>query len=386
MGNLPHIVCELINIIQSLDDGEKKFRKAIETAKNPDTGAPETLREFGIETLEDYYKYLTGFLRWVPHENSDGREVHIRMCVMYFILDQPSVYHYQTPRNLTTTKYTRGELSEISQWIVAFAQDQGAFLDEPHSINDHTLRTFAAVTGDRSFRLDDYVRPTNGWKSFNDFFTRKVKPGKRPISDPTNEKVVASPADCRFWSMEHITEKEGLYLGETDVKGISWPIKDLLSSTGFEGAFKNGSLVTTILAVFDYHRFHSPVAGEVLESKVIPTQAFFEVKGDGKRLAPIGRPRHPGYPFCQTRGVVVLKTKSYGLVAFIPVGMGQISSVVLNVDVGFKLQKGEEIGYFQFGGSAILLVFEEKSGFKPTESVQRVKDKYDMGQQLGTFG
>ena len=68
-----------------------------------------------------------------------------------------------------------------------------------------------------------------------------------------------------------------------------------------------------------------------------------------------------GYQFAQARGLIVTRTPM-GLVACLPVGMAQVSSVVLTAEVGAKLRKGEELGYFQFGGSDFVMVFEEACG------------------------
>ena len=86
-----------------------------------------------------------------------------------------------------------------------------------------------------------------------------------------------------------------------------------------------------------------------------------------------------GYQFAQTRGLIVLQT-AIGLVAVLPIGMSQVSSVVITAEVGVTLRKGEEISYFQFGGSDIILLFEASSNV--SLSAQRTLH-YKMGTKIG---
>ena len=124
----------------------------------------------------------------------------------------------------------------------------------------------------------------------------------------------------------------------------------------------------SFLGPADYHRQHAPVGGRVLESRDIMGDVYLEVtavpdastgrnKLEAKRVNTFGAPDTPGYEFMQNRGLVVLDSP-IGLVAVLPMGMGQVSSVVMTAEEGRVLRKGEEISYFQFGGSDIVMVFE----------------------------
>lgn len=123
----------------------------------------------------------------------------------------------------------------------------------------------------------------------------------------------------------------------------------------------------------DYHRQHAPVGGTVLEARVIPGEVYLEVVAEPvpddpngmHRLKPLRRfglhdNDNAGYQFSQARGLIVLDT-AIGLVAVLPIGMCQVSSVILTAEVGVTLRKGEELSYFQFGGSDIIMLFEAKS-------------------------
>jgi phosphatidylserine decarboxylase len=143
----------------------------------------------------------------------------------------------------------------------------------------------------------------------------------------------------------------------------------------------------------DYHRQHAPVGGRVLEAINIQGQVYLEVNPvqneDGElTLIPQRRlhnsvehknvvstfgvefdaPDNPGYQFVQTRGLLILDT-AIGLVAVLPMGMAQVSSVVLTAEVGVTLRKGEELSFFQFGGRDIVVLYENRSNVSMTAVV-----------------
>ena len=184
------------------------------------------------------------------------------------------------------------------------------------------------------------------------------------------------------------------------IKGIQWSITDLLQGSQFADKFAGGVFTHAFLNTYSYHRQHAPVDGKVVEARVIQGQVYLEttvVSTDGKKslqavrrvtgqssasFSPetVDAPDDPGYQFLQTRGCIVLDTK-IGYVAVLPIGMAQVSSVILTAEVGVNLRKGEEISYFQFGGSDCVLVFQAAAKVKiTTKSGQAVQ----MGEQIGT--
>jgi len=144
-----------------------------------------------------------------------------------------------------------------------------------------------------------------------------------------------------------------------------------MEGSPYRDRFINGSFMHSFLNANDYHRQHAPVGGKVLEARVIPGQVYVEVRAvpinndpdGGYRLEGVRKfdtPDNAGYQFAQARGLVVIETP-IGLVAVLPIGMGQVSSVIITAEAGVTLRKGEEISYFQFGGSDIIVLFEANS-------------------------
>ena len=129
--------------------------------------------------------------------------------------------------------------------------------------------------------------------------------------------------------------------------------------------------------VDDYHRFHVPVAGEIKEVRNIHGRVYGDVirRPDGT-LYPVDGET---YQIDQERGLIVIDSAEVGLVAVLPVGMCFVSSVNLTPEVGARLQKGDEFGFFLFGGSDIVMLFQNKKVVIDAE----VGRKYLQGQRIG---
>lgn len=354
MAKMHKVVLELVALIKK-NKWEKDFNKAIERARKWNIPEIED-----IKNLQDYLEWMNDLLYWVPTENKPGKEVYNHLCKFNFILDQPPVLGLQ---NRVVPHPTAPPLTPLSAWMVRYANAMGEFLDTPESLTPESLKSFYDSP---NYNMNDYILPHGGWKTFNQFFARNFKPGFRPVAAVADPHVIVSPADSTFagqWEIRtdsHVT-----------VKNLHWMIHELMEGSPYKDRFVNGQFMHAFLGPNDYHRQHAPVGGTVLEARVIPGQVYLEVvaepiAGDtaGRhRLKPLrsfDAPDNAGYQFAQARGLVVLDTP-IGLVAVLPIGMCQVSSVILTAEVGVTLRKGEEISYFQFGGSDIVVLFEAKS-------------------------
>lgn len=132
----------------------------------------------------------------------------------------------------------------------------------------------------------------------------------------------------------------------------------------------------SFLDINDYHCFHIPVGGVVKEVRKIPGAVIMDVRK--KRDGTLETVDGTGYQFTQDRGLIVLESP-LGLVAVLPIGMAQVSSVNLTAEVGTTLVKGEEFGFFAFGGSDIVTLFE----FGNVHFAARVGTHYKQGKRIG---
>lgn len=354
MNEFNVIVMELATLIKN-NKWEDSFNKSIANAQK--YNIPELA---DIQNLHDYLRWINDLLHWVPTEDMPGHKVFNQLCKFYFILDQPPVLGLQ---NLIVPHHEALSLTPLSAWMVKYAKAIGVFLDSPDSLTPTSLRTFFDSP---SYNMSDYIIPHGGWKTFNQFFARNFKPGLRPIAALNDSNVITSPADSTFAGQWEIGNDS-----EVTVKNMHWSISELLANSPYKAKFDNGLFMHAFLGPNDYHRLHAPVAGSVVEARVIPGQVYLEViaepiPGDTKGQHHLkshrkfDAPNNAGYQFAQARALIVLET-IIGLVAILPIGMCHISSVKLTAEKGVNLRKGEELAYFQFGGSDIILLFEAKS-------------------------
>ena len=390
----------------------------------------QELFDWGINNGTDFALFASGMLKWVPTENAGGKVVYDVLCLFYFVFDQgspedPGINQFQTKIDITSLVPPNEtvDLTLLSQWIVSFAQQVGKFMSSPSSI---TLDSYETFVKSPLFHFEEAKVPAGGFKTFNDCFARELIKGMRPISCPENDNVIVYPADSTFdgaWPIHsdgtvHIDTYE---MQTASIKGIDWPINALLQNSEYAEYFKGGIWMHAFLNVFDYHRQHAPVSGTVLEAKNImglaslnvvpeevdgeihlrPHRNFKHLKRGGKdnKDADLNAPDDPGYEFLQLRASIVIKNDVVGHVAVLPIGMAQVSSVVLNPAIvpvpGEALptvKKGDEISHFEFGGSDIVLVFEQSAKVLILGATEKLPNgdlkgqKYLMGEALGICG
>lgn len=209
-----------------------------------------------------------------------------------------------------------------------------------------------------------------------------------------NSSVIVSPVDFKFHGQLQISSSSTLI-----ARGIIWSISELMADSPFNDCFHGGTWMHGWLEESDYHRIHAPVGGKAMEARVMSGQHYalietmvLETEANGPKDRSINgqrktlrkrrvfrTPNEPGYQFVQGRGLVVLETE-IGMVAVLPVGVAVVSSVILIAEEGVTLRKGEEIGYFQFGGSYVVAIFESKRKIKLDA---KVGVHYKMRVQIG---
>ncbi|OBE98609.1 phosphatidylserine decarboxylase [Mycobacterium sp. 852002-10029_SCH5224772] len=345
---------------QGLDDrlerSLEQARRQAEAQLNPDLyAALEWPHDIG-----EYQDYLKRFIRWVPHEsdaeawkneNRQAQEVSDRLAHFYFLVDQGD----KSPQ----------DSGVFRDWMTEFARQWGDFLDTPESFNPDVLQSF--IDNAPEYRIheslvDGVPNAPSGWLTANQFIAREINGGLRPIAEPTSNLVVTSPADCKYQHAYEIDAESNI--PATTVKNEKYGnIKQLIAGSQYSESFAGGTFVHYMLPVHAYHRYHLPVAGLVKESFRINGKVFMQVGLEEHEFASRDSATS-GYEFSQTRGVVTIDTSQsecgdIGTVAVIPVGMAHVSSVVLTSVPGKHMAKGEEFGYFQFGGSDIIILFQE---------------------------
>ncbi len=174
-----------------------------------------------------------------------------------------------------------------------------------------------------------------------------------------DDNIITSPADCTFKEKFEIDDHSEITVKYTH----RYKVLDLLADSPYRDKFKDGLFMHSFLGPTDYHRFHAPVRGTVLESRPIQGEVYLGVGiTKDKQFKILDK---TDYQFFQTRGLIVFDSP-IGLVAVLPIGMAQVSSVNMTAVKGAYLNKGDEFGYFHMGGSDIILLFQAGSGVEVT--------------------
>ncbi len=216
-------------------------------------------------------------------------------------------------------------------------------------------------------KMKEYIVPEGGYTTFNQFFTRQLKPGERPVSRVNDDSVVVSSADAIVNMIDDNLSIEA----PLDVKTQKLNVLQLLDNSQYAKNFEGGTAVSCILMPDVYHRYHSPVSGKVVESNEDVAGNYFGID-DFPKLINGGNVGY-GYDYSVfehfRRGYLVIETENYGYIAMIPVGLNTIATVIF--EDKFKkipqsdksgpvtVYKGEEVGYFQYGSSLNILLFEK---------------------------
>ncbi len=317
-----------------------------------------------VQSLEEFYDYLDWCAVCMPWELIDVSETYPSI---YDQIDQSLIYFYyyfdQPLEELEDKGYyypTVQYCPEIVEWCRKYASSWGEYLSTPDSWNDDYFNR-VVESGDFGFS-EGWYGDENKWNTFNEFFARHlISPEFRPIA---GTELVA-PADSKpqgIWKIDEngdIIQPEGVQIKSRQFNRVS----DLIGPDSRYGdAFAGGTLTHTFLDVNDYHRYHFPISGTVVEMTEIPAMdaaggitEWDEEKGRYVLLSQV-----VGWQAIETRDCVILDTE-YGLVAIIPVGMSQVSSCNFSegLSAGDKVEKGDELGYFLFGGSDIVMIFQD---------------------------
>lgn len=234
------------------------------------------------------------------------------------------------------------EKKRVRKLLRSMSFKQGRKYDDPASASQ--------ITGFINFHqldMNEVKLPTEQFKTFNEFFYRELKPGARPCSAPDDPNVIVSPADCRSVVFNRLEDAQRIW-----VKGREFSIERLLGDAYPQDAkrYQNGSLGIFRLAPQDYHRFHIPVDGVMGEPKLI--------EGEYYTVNPMAIRSALDVYGENVRVVVPIDSACHGRVMVICVGAMMVGSTVITRKAGEKVRRAEELGYFKFGGSTLLLLFE----------------------------
>ncbi|KAK9807507.1 hypothetical protein WJX72_001112 [[Myrmecia] bisecta] len=199
--------------------------------------------------------------------------------------------------------------------------------------------------------MSEVLEPVGSFKNFNEFFYRKLKAGARPVAQAEHGSVVVSAADARLITFDSVDAATRLW-----IKGRHFSVAGLLADTEagspLATAYEGGTMVIFRLAPQDYHRFHFPVSGTLRSLREVPGKLY--------TVNPIAVNSTYTDVFTENkRAVCMIDTPEFGEVAFVAIGATMVGSINFTAKVGKAAQKGDELGFFAFGGSTTIALFKK---------------------------
>ncbi|KAI9834339.1 MAG: hypothetical protein M1826_004265 [Phylliscum demangeonii] len=234
------------------------------------------------------------------------------------------------------------EAKRIRKLLRSLSIKQGKKYDDPASV-----RVIPNFISFHRLNMAEVLLPVEEFRTFNEFFYRKLKADARPCSAPDNPRIIVSPADCRSVLFNRVEEATAVW-----IKGREFSVARLLGNAYPDDAkrYVHGALGVFRLAPQDYHRFHIPVDGVMDRPKLIAGEYYtvnpmairsaLDVYGENVRV------------------IVPIDSVAHGRVMVVCVGAMMVGSTVITSKAGQPVKRADELGYFKFGGSTIILLFE----------------------------
>jgi len=234
-----------------------------------------------------------------------------------------------------------------------------------------SIKKIAPFVEINSLDMSEFIVPKDGFKTFNDFFYRKLQPNIRPIGDG-----FVSPADGKIVAFDTIGCCMGFY-----VKDCSFSLHTFLKDKNLAEKYDGGSMMVIRLAPADYHRFHFPVDG-------MPSETT-KIKGFYYSVSPIALKQNMRIFLENKREYSTLKTKDFGDVLLVDVGATLTGSIIQTYTPNKPVKKGDEKGHFAFGGSTIVVLIEKNKIKIDQDLIDNTNNGFEttvkMGEQIGTI-
>nr|WP_299340884.1 phosphatidylserine decarboxylase [Allomuricauda sp.] len=351
-----------VSDLKELYSSDESFRKIVKdmfaNLKDMPDGSPNPWRG---KQVDDLYKFMNDWYYFLPN-TTNGLNKIIEFSMLY----------YHNPYGMKFVLEEPGY-----SWALKFIEERGKYMDSPESV-----KGIAPWFKDTSIKHDDFVLPAEGFKSFNEFFTRELKPGARKIDAFDDNSVLVSPADGVINMINNDLKLETQIPTKAN---MTLNLNTLLGNSAYADKFVGGTALAVFLKPDNYHHYHAPVSGTVVEAREDVGDRLFGMPDIPDIINNGNIAYNKDYSVFENfkHGYLIIETEQYGYVGMIPIGLQTIGSVVfknrfkeVNDVRPEKIYKGENIGLFAYGGSTVLLIFQK--GIFNAMSVKQ-------GQQIGVL-
>lgn len=248
-----------------------------------------------------------------------------------------------------------------------FSHFYGFLQKQPNSAKK--IRSFIDL-----FDVDEseFLDPVSSYRSFNDFFIRKLKPEIRPMAPGIDVAVI--PADGRYYFYQDINLSSGFV-----VKGQKFSLEKLLQNKELAEKYEGGSMMIARLCPSDYHRFHFPCDCVPGVSQLI--------NGFLYSVNPLAIKKNLQIFTENKRTLCEVETEAFGKIVYMEIGATNVGSIQQTYIPNTRHDKGAEKGYFEFGASALILLFQKGRIQFDSDLVAATEEGFEvrclLGQSMG---
>jgi len=252
---------------------------------------------------------------------------------------------------------------KVNQQLKIILREWSVFLSSPDSryvLTDDPMTGWFGINAlkampgfEEDFQCDPKA-PHYGFNSWDDFFIRQLRKGARPVADPEDDTVIANACESAPYNLATNVQLEDRFW----IKEQPYSLVHMLDKDSCVKQFVGGTVYQAFLSAFSYHRWHTPVGGKIVKTKIIDGSYYAANPTLG--FDPVGPNGSQGYlTAVAARALVLIEADNpdIGLMGLLFVGMGDVSSNEITVYEGQHVTKGDQLGMFHFGGSTYCMIF-----------------------------
>lgn len=207
-----------------------------------------------------------------------------------------------------------------------------------------SAKAIGPFVADKKINMGESLLEVSQFKCWNDFFTRELAEGARPLALEENDRALSFPADGRHLLIFNAGLNDAFY-----AKGQKFCLKEFFGEGELAEGFNGATMLVSRLSPLDYHRFHYPFSGKICARRFID--------GFLSSVSPIALSRDLSILWRNKRVVNLIEVEGVGKCAFVEIGATNVGSIVNFGEVGESVKRGQQAGLFNFGGSCVVTVF-----------------------------
>ena len=306
-------------------------------------------RKRHLESVPQLLRLINEVLTMAPEYNEDAMVVLPLGAILDWTMGTPAGFAAFRDRRVNAM------LKKIlNAWceFLSSADSRYVLNDSPNGWKGEAARRAIGIQQYQHDPDDRYW----GFSSWNDFFTRRLADGARPVAAPDDDNVIVSACESTPYGLATGVQRQDRFW----LKSQPYSLQDMLANDELVDQFVGGTVYQAFLSATNYHRWHSPVAGTIVRAFVQEGTYYSEADAEGAAaVEPQNSQSYLAHVAARAVFLIEADNPVIGLTAFVPVGMNEVSSCVIDqkIQPGCHVAKGEELGYFQFGGSTHCLVF-----------------------------